>query len=251
LSESDAKTVAKRVLAQAQTLGWNVKVRVTDEGGKKNPLTRRETAQVLRGARQDMRRAKRAPTGTPARAYRLGRVDVGQALAYQHGEAKLRRMRGREFMMNYPKGSPLAKLITQVRHALLFHGQQASSKQIEDAALEIMLVEDDFKWSGALFSGTKHADLRLAAVRRRREKIDEAMKKLFSQAKDISRSPTNGNPPPRVVGTIPGRMTRIEYQRTGEHPGRYYHNFKPGVSARVLSDGSVLLQGPRRLHIKE
>lgn len=125
-----------------------------------NPLTRRESSVVLRGVRQDLRLAKRASPGTPSKAYHLGRVDIGQALAYQYGEAKLRRMRGHD-------------------------------------------LGSEFKMN------------------------------------------------PRVLGTIPGRMTRIEYQRTGEHPGRYYHNFKSGVSARLLSDGSVLLQGPRRLHVKE
>jgi hypothetical protein len=57
--------------------------------------------------------------------------------------------------------------------------------------------------------------------------------------------------PPRVVGTIPGRMTRIEYLRTGKDAGRYYHNFKSGVRAVALANGDVLLTGKRRLFVRQ
>ena len=60
-----------------------------------------------------------------------------------------------------------------------------------------------------------------------------------------------GNPPARRVGPIPGTLTRVEYRRTGKHPGKYYHQFGRGVRAFALADGSILLKGPRRLFVRQ
>ncbi len=60
-----------------------------------------------------------------------------------------------------------------------------------------------------------------------------------------------GNPPSRRVGGIPGTLTRVEYVRTGKHPGKYYHKFGRGVRAFALADGSLLLKGPRRLFVRQ
>ncbi len=57
--------------------------------------------------------------------------------------------------------------------------------------------------------------------------------------------------PPRLIGPIPGVMRRLEYRRTKDRPGLYYHNFKRGVRAYALSDGSVLLRGPKPLYVNQ
>ena len=64
------------------------------------------------------------------------------------------------------------------------------------------------------------------------------------------------NPPRgvRVVGRIPGRLLEVRYNRSGSgtrHPGLYKHNFKAGVQAFALSDGSILLRGPRPVWVKQ
>ena len=61
----------------------------------------------------------------------------------------------------------------------------------------------------------------------------------------------SGMNPPRLIGPIPGVMRRIEYRRTKDRPGLYYHNFKRGVRAYALSDGSVLLRGPKPLYVNQ
>jgi hypothetical protein len=55
----------------------------------------------------------------------------------------------------------------------------------------------------------------------------------------------------RVVGTIPGAMGKIFYNRTGKYPGPYVHTFSRGVRAFRLSDGSVLLRGPKPLWVQQ
>lgn len=57
--------------------------------------------------------------------------------------------------------------------------------------------------------------------------------------------------PPRIIGPIPGVMRRIEYRRTKDRPGMYYHNFNRGVRAYALADGSVLLRGPKPLYVNQ
>jgi hypothetical protein len=64
-------------------------------------------------------------------------------------------------------------------------------------------------------------------------------------------NPKRPNPRSRTVGAIPGMLTRIEYRRTGKHPGRYYHRFGRGVRAFALADGSIVLRGPRRLYVRQ
>ena len=78
----------------------------------------------------------------------------------------------------------------------------------------------------------------------------EAVRRLALRFGPHSR---RGNPPPRVLGAIPGRMTRIEYRRAGPNAGRYYHNFQPAsdVRAWALSDGSVILAGRRPLVVRQ
>jgi hypothetical protein len=303
LSESDAKTLTQRVLAQAHNLGWNVRVRATEDNGNpsvgenvvlmfgsqarqtlawntlkragihwgsvrykevrgtfpwrievrgdhrgilstlfprmaKNPLTRRETAGVLRGARQDLRIARSKPVDTPARAYGLGRADLGRMLAYQYGGAKLpaargRILRGQVWMMNPLTRLESAALVRDSRRQRRYSRDVLHTGDATHAAFlrGYAGAEEDVAYH-YLPSSLQHPKGRPLYPKRWKEHYQYPN-------------------PPRVIGTIPGRMTRIEYQRTGAHPGRYYHNFKPGVSARVLSDGSVLLQGPRRLHVKE
>jgi hypothetical protein len=58
------------------------------------------------------------------------------------------------------------------------------------------------------------------------------------------------NLPRRMVGRIPGVLTRVEYRRAGKHPGQYYHKFGRDVRAFALADGSILLKGPRRLYVR-
>lgn len=135
-----------------------------------NPLTRAETAAVLRSARRDTREATVHPRGSRRRAWLEGAAAQGKILAAVYGQAAMldpktgRRTGRRALMGRYPE--------------------------------------------------------RFAVQRN-----------------------------PRVLGTIPGRMTEIRYNRTGRHPGPYYHKFSRGVQAFRLSDGSVLLRGRKPLWV--
>lgn len=55
----------------------------------------------------------------------------------------------------------------------------------------------------------------------------------------------------RVVGSIPGNMGKIFYNRTGKYRGPYVHKFSRGVKAFRLSDGSVLLRGRKPLWVRQ
>ena len=67
----------------------------------------------------------------------------------------------------------------------------------------------------------------------------------------VSRARRRNAPSLHVVGTIPGRLQEIRYQRTGKRPGPYKHTFGRGVQILALSDGSIVLRGRRRLWGKE
>jgi len=48
----------------------------------------------------------------------------------------------------------------------------ASPAHVEAMAIKYMLIDGDFGWSMALWTGAKYRDLRLAATAARRERID-------------------------------------------------------------------------------
>ena len=192
-----------------------------------NPLTRAETAALLRSARDD--RARATATGDPVkRAILGGRMQGKQIAARRYGV----KPRAGSYGLYAAAPNPLTRAETAaaLREARRY-GQQGTQQRHVAAARR----EPFATWR-------ESAARSLGAA--------EAVRRLALRFGPHSRQ---GNPPPRVLGAIPGRMTRIEYRRTGPTAGRYYHNFQPAsdVRAWALSDGSVILAGRRPLVVRQ
>ncbi len=50
-----------------------------------------------------------------------------------------------------------------------------------------------------------------------------------------------------ILGEIPGQIERIEYERTGKHPGSFQHTFDSPSTMYALSNGSVLISSENNI----
>lgn len=217
----------------------------------RNPLTRAETAAVYRTARRDRALAREHKPRTVMRGYFLGRMDAEESVGQRYGATRRRRsifMPSPGLTHNPRRDPQTGQFLPRGRNPLT----RAETTQVMKFAKKSRDLRQHWRadppasqyWRGRSDAWLDAAYLYGEGKRGSGGHMVRERRYMNSRTRSAR---------PRVVGPIPGRMTRIEYTRTGRHPGKYYHNFQPasGVQALALADGSVLLRGRRKLYVRQ